>query len=57
MADLLKQELQLDTKLVPGATGEFTVWINGTKVAEKGVDGFPTEPEVLRAAAATLNAN
>jgi predicted Rdx family selenoprotein len=57
VADLLKRELELETKLMPGATGEFTVWVNGTKVAEKGYDGFPSEPDVLQAAAATLKAN
>ena len=50
MADVLKRELSLETKLVPGGTGEFTVWVNGTKVAEKGYDGFPTDSEVLQAA-------
>ena len=51
---MLKRELDLETTLTPGATGEFTAWVNGTKVAEKGYDGFPAEAEVLQAAAATL---
>jgi hypothetical protein len=51
---MLKSELGLDTKLIPGGVGEFTVWIKGTKVAEKDFNGFPSEPEVLEKAKAAL---
>jgi predicted Rdx family selenoprotein len=57
VADLLKRELGIETKLVPGATGEFTVWVKGTKIAEKGYQGFPTDNEVLQAATTTLKAD
>ncbi len=49
MAALIKQELQLDTDLEPGGRGEFTVWIDGKKVAEKSRSGFPTEPALIAA--------
>ena len=49
-----KRELGLETKLVPGGVGEFTVWVSGTKVAEKDFNGFPAEPEVLEKARAAM---
>jgi len=49
VAALIKQDLQLDTDLEPGGRGEFTVWIDGTKVAEKSRSGFPTEPALIAA--------
>jgi predicted Rdx family selenoprotein len=49
VAALIKQELQLDTDLEPGGRGEFTVWIDGKKVAEKSRSGFPTEPGLIAA--------
>lgn len=49
MAALLKDALKLDTELEPGGRGEFTVWVDGVKVAEKSRTGFPAEPAVLEA--------
>ena len=49
MAALIKQDLQLDTDLEPGGRGEFTVWVDGTKVAEKTRTGFPAEPALIDA--------
>jgi hypothetical protein len=37
--------------LTPGHTGEFTVWIDGKKVAEKGPHGFPSDKELKEALA------
>ena len=51
---MLKRELGLETKLAPGGVGEFTLWISGTKVAEKDSNGFPSEPEVLEKARAAV---
>ena len=56
MAALIKDKLNLDTNLEPGGRGEFTVWVDGVKVAEKSRTGFPAEPailEVVRKAIAT----
>jgi hypothetical protein len=49
VAALIKQELQLDTDVEPGGRGEFTVWVDGKKVAEKSRTGFPTEPALIDA--------
>jgi hypothetical protein len=49
VAALITQELQLDTDLEPGGRGEFTVWVDGKKVAEKTRTGFPTEPALIDA--------
>ena len=47
MAALIKEKLNLDTDLEPGGRGEFTVWVDGKKVAEKSRSGFPSEPAVI----------
>lgn len=47
MAALIKEKLNLDTDLEPGGRGEFTVWVDGKKVAEKSRSGFPSEPAVV----------
>ena len=49
MAELLKSEFGIETTLTPGGVGEFTVWVDGTLVAKKGSDGFPSEPEIVAA--------
>lgn len=49
MAALITQSLGADTDLVPGGRGEFTVWVDGKKVAEKSRSGFPSEPAVVEA--------
>ena len=47
MADLLKEKFDITTDLESGDKGEFTLWLNGQKLAEKGEDGFPSEDEIL----------
>jgi hypothetical protein len=47
VAALIKEQLALDTDLEPGARGEFTVWVDGKKVAEKSRSGFPSESAVV----------
>jgi predicted Rdx family selenoprotein len=47
VAALIKASLQLDADIVPGGRGEFTVWVDGVKVAEKSRSGFPSEKAVI----------
>jgi len=35
--------------LTPGGRGEYTVWVDGRKVADKSGGEFPTEAEVVTA--------
>jgi predicted Rdx family selenoprotein len=47
VAALIKASLQLDTDLEPGGRGEFTVWVDGVKVAEKSRTGFPADKALI----------
>ena len=47
MAALIKQETGLDTDVEPGGRGEFTVWLDGVKIAEKTRTGFPSDTALL----------
>jgi hypothetical protein len=49
VAAQLKQDLGVDTELVVGNSGEFTVWVNGAKVAEKTRGMFPEPTAVVTA--------
>ena len=49
MAALIKSAIGLDSALVAGARGEFTVWVDDERVATKDANGFPTEQDVLAA--------
>jgi hypothetical protein len=49
VAELLKKELNVETNLVEGDRGEFTVWVDDTVVAKKGWLGFPDDGKVLEA--------
>ncbi len=49
MAAQLKQQLGLESDLVVGNPGEFTVWLDGAKVSEKVAGQFPEPPEVIAA--------
>jgi hypothetical protein len=46
VAAQLKQELGIDTDLVVGNQGEFTVWLGDRKLAEKSAGQFP-EPDAV----------
>ena len=48
MAAELENALGVETELVVGSSGEFTVWVDGKKVAEKKWS-FP-DPEAVVAA-------
>lgn len=54
MAELLKKELNVETNLVEGGRGEFTVWVGDEVVAKKGWFGFPDDEKVLAAVRETL---
>jgi hypothetical protein len=49
VAEVLKQDLNVDTQLVEGDRGEFTVWVDGKKVIYKVGDDFPHENDVVSA--------
>jgi hypothetical protein len=49
VADLLKRELAVETELIAGSRGEFTVWVGDRMVASKNWLGFPADEKVLEA--------
>jgi predicted Rdx family selenoprotein len=49
VTELLKRELGVETNLVEGDRGEFTVWVDEQVVARKGRFGFPEDMKVLEA--------
>ena len=49
MAALIKKNTGLDTEIVEGKRGEFTVWVDGKRVAEKTADGFPEDQQAASA--------
>jgi hypothetical protein len=49
VAALIKDELGIDTDLLEGGRGEFTVWVGDAVVAKKDPNGFPTDEEALTA--------
>ena len=48
------RELDIVPHLVSGGRGEFTIWLDGTKVFDKGHDDFPDEAEVIAAIRAAV---
>ena len=56
MAAELKRDLGLDAKLEVGGSGEFTVWVDEEKVAEKKWGRFPAPEDVVTAVRAALPA-
>jgi hypothetical protein len=49
----LKQALNVETELVVGNAGEFTVWVGDNMVSEKRMT-FPEPAEVVKAVRAAL---
>jgi hypothetical protein len=49
VAALIKDELGIDSELVEGGRGEFTVWVGDEVVAKKTLLGFPSDEEALAA--------
>ena len=54
MAAELKRQLGMESDLMVGNPGEFSVWIDGVKIADKQGGGFPPESSVVKAAQALL---
>ena len=46
---MLREELAVETELIPGARGVFIVRVDGELVARKTLDGFPTEDQIVAA--------
>ena len=57
MAAQLKQDLGVDTELVVGSPGEFTVTVDGAVVAQKRGGMFPEPSAVVMAVRATQPAS
>jgi hypothetical protein len=49
VAALIKEETGVDTDLVVGGRGEFTVWVGTDVVSQKDSQGFPEDRDVLAA--------
>ena len=50
LADLIKSKCGIESKLLSGKRGEFTVWYNGTAIADKKLevcDVFPSYEEIV----------
>jgi hypothetical protein len=45
----LKQAIGVDAQLLVGSSGEFTVWVDDQKVAEKKWGRFPSPEDVVEA--------
>ena len=56
MAAELKKALGIDASLEIGGSGEFTVWVDQAKVAEKKWGRFPAPEDVVQAVRANLRA-
>lgn len=48
MAALIKQDAGADADLEPGGRGELSIWVDGRKLAEKSMRGFPADADVLK---------
>ena len=55
MAALIKQDSGADADLEPGGRGELSVWVDGTRVADKTMRGFPADADLLKAVNAALS--
>jgi hypothetical protein len=54
VAALIKQDFGADADLEPGGRGELSVWVDGNKIAEKSMRGFPADADVLKAVKTAL---
>ncbi len=54
MAALIKDTLHQDASVAEGSRGEFSVWVNDRKVAQKDSNGFPEDVAVVEAVRAAL---
>jgi hypothetical protein len=49
VAALIKSTVGIQPELVEGGRGEFTVWVDHNRVAQKDAHGFPDDGDVLAA--------
>lgn len=49
MAAEIKTQLALETEIIEGNRGEFTVWVDERCVAKKDRDGFPEDAAIVEA--------
>jgi hypothetical protein len=49
VAALIKKETGLDSTIEVGGRGELSVWVGGTKVAERSPRGFPADAALVTA--------
>jgi hypothetical protein len=49
VAALIKDDLGVESELIEGGRGEFTVWVGDEIVARKDSNGFPSEQDALTA--------
>ena len=49
VAALIRDKLGVDSEVVPGGRGEFTVWVGETVVAQKDANGFPDDQQIVTA--------
>ncbi len=45
----MKSQLGVDSALIEGDRGEFTVWVDGTRVAFKQGDEYPSDEQIVSA--------
>jgi len=57
VAALIKQASNEGTELEPGNRGEFSVWVDGVKVAQKDAKGFPADAALLETVSKALASN
>jgi len=50
----LREELGVETTLVPGHRGIFEVRVDGAVVAKKSLDGFPRPEQIVEAVRSAL---
>jgi hypothetical protein len=49
VAELIKLKLGVEPELIEGGRGEFTVWVGNERVAQKDMNGFPSDEDALTA--------
>jgi hypothetical protein len=49
VAAQLKRDLSVETEITEGNRGEFSVWVDAVKVAEKTKSGFPSDDQIVEA--------
>lgn len=56
MAAAIKKQLALETEIVEGSRGEFTVWVGDRCVAKKDREGFPEDAAIVEAVRQAMSA-